>query len=58
MLLSIRFSVSSKIVFHFHEDRTSAHRRTCVNAIGGCEEDVKHRIRAAWQNLKDMAGVV
>ena len=29
-----------------------------VNATGGCEEDVKHRITAAWQKWKDLAGVV
>ena len=29
-----------------------------VNATGGCEEDVKHRITAAWQKWKDLSGVV
>jgi hypothetical protein len=29
-----------------------------VNAKGGCEEDVKNRIKAAWQKWKDLSGVV
>ena len=29
-----------------------------VNATGGCEEDVKHRIKAAWQKWKDISGDV
>ena len=29
-----------------------------VNAKGGCEEDVKHRIKAAWQKWKELEGVV
>ena len=29
-----------------------------VNATGGCEEDVKHRIKTAWQKWKDLSGVV
>jgi len=29
-----------------------------VNAKGGCEEDVKHRIKAAWQKWKELSGVV
>jgi hypothetical protein len=29
-----------------------------VTAKGGCEEDVKHRIKAAWQKWKELSGVV
>lgn len=29
-----------------------------VNATGGCEKVVKHRIKAAWQKWKDLLGVV
>jgi len=29
-----------------------------VNAKGGCEEDVKNRIKAAWQKWKELSGVV
>ena len=29
-----------------------------MNAKGGCEHDVKNRIKAAWQKLKDLAGVL
>ena len=29
-----------------------------MNANGGCEQDVKNRIKAAWQKWKDLAGVL
>jgi len=29
-----------------------------VNVKGGCEEDVKNRIKAAWQKWKQLSGVV
>jgi hypothetical protein len=29
-----------------------------INAKGGCEEDVRHRIKAAWQNWKDLLSIV
>ena len=29
-----------------------------MNAKGGCEQDVKNRIKAAWQQWKDLAGVL
>jgi hypothetical protein len=28
------------------------------NAKGGCEEDVRHHIKAAWQKWKDLSSVV
>ena len=29
-----------------------------VNAKGGCVEDVKHRIKVAWQKWKDLSSVI
>src|SRR6218665_878126 len=29
-----------------------------MNAKGGCEQDVKNRIKAAWQRWKDLAGAL
>ena len=29
-----------------------------MNAKSGCEQDVKNRIKAAWQKWKDLAGLV
>jgi len=32
--------------------------RSTVNAKGGCEQDVKNRIKTAWQKWKELSGVV
>ena len=29
-----------------------------MNAKGGCEQDVKNRIKTAWQKWRDLAGVL
>lgn len=38
--------------------KTFKYLGSTVNANGGCEEDVKHRIKAAWQKWRDLSGVV
>jgi len=40
------------------QGETLKYRGSTINAKGGCEEDAKNRIKAAWQKWKELSGVV
>jgi len=51
--LVIRVSTGKELM----QVKTFKYLGSVVNAMGGCEEDVKPRTTAAWQKWKDLSGV-
>jgi len=45
-------------IYTLNKVETFKYLESSMNAKGGCEEDVTHRIAVAWQKWKELAGVV